>query len=153
VIAWRLCSAKWADSAFSGEGARIAGGRWNERGTRLVYLGQSLSLCALEVLVHVDPRDAPAFVAIRVEVPDGLVLRVEELGPLPADWRRIPAPAVLGETGSRWARSAASAVLSVPSAIIPEERNYLLNPDHPDRAHVLAGTAEPFTFDPRLVDR
>lgn len=147
--AWRLC--KKAHAAFDGEGARMAGGRWNLRGTAVVYLSQTLSLAALELLVHADPALLPNdLVAIPADIPD--TLRIESLAErdLPRDWRRYPAPEALAERGTEWVRAARSAVLSVPSALVPTERNFLLNPAHPDFRKIRSGTPERFALDARL---
>ena len=88
---WRLCSARFADSAMSGEGARLYGGRWNRRGTSMVYCASTLSLGMLEVLVHASvlPRD---YVAIQVDIPDGVAVETLAVGSLPANWVATPAP-------------------------------------------------------------
>lgn len=149
---WRLC--KKAHAAFDGEGARRVGGRWNRRGTPVVYASQSLSLAALELLVHADPAFLPGdLVAIPADVPDALTVESIEAADLPRDWRRYPAPEALADRGSDWARSGRSPVLSVPSAVVPLERNFLLNPAHPDFRRIRAGKPEPFHFDTRLTSR
>lgn len=147
---WRLC--KRAHAAFDGDGARLAGGRWNRRGTRVVYASESLSLAALEILVHGgDPALLPAdLVAIPADIPASVAIESLEDARLPADWRRIPAPESLAALGTAWAQAARTPVLSVPSAIVPQERNYLLNPAHPDFAKIRLGTPEPFSLDRRL---
>ncbi len=149
---WRLC--KKAHAIFDGEGARRAGGRWNRRGAPIVYTSQSLSLAALELLVHADPAFLPGdLVAIPADVPDALRIESIEAAALPRDWRRYPAPEALADRGSEWARAARSPVLSVPSAIVPQERNFLLNPAHPDFRRIRPGKPEPFDFDGRLSPR
>ncbi len=146
---WRLCKRRHA--ALDGEGARRAGGRWNRRGTAVVYASESLSLAALELLVHCDPALLPDdLVAVAAEIPDALrVERVEEKT-LPRNWRAYPAPESLARIGTDWAASMRSPVLAVPSAVVPRERNFLLNPSHPEFRRVRAGEAEPFSFDARL---
>lgn len=128
---WRLCRRQFAASAFDGEGAKLYGGRWNHKGLPLVYCSATLSLAALEVLVHhrvsIPPKD---FVAIPADLPDKLKLQTLRATDLPADWRNDPAPARLQEIGSDWLRSLAAVALAVLSAIVPEEFNYLLNPRH-----------------------
>jgi RES domain-containing protein len=105
----------------------------------------------LELFVNLDPDDAPDdLVSIAANVPDRIrPLQVRETE-LPADWRAYPAPAVLQDIGSAWVTSGATAVLAVPSAIIPQEANYLLNPAHGDFARIGIEPPEPFQFDPRL---
>lgn len=146
---WRLCSARHARSALSGEGARLFGGRWNEKGVPLVYTSSTLALAVVEILVHVDevPVD---FVAIRIDIPTSV--KVERLSPrrLPRDWRAHPAPARLQAEGTEWAHSLRSLALEVPSAVVPQERNVLLNPLHPGRAALVVHKPERFAFDRRL---
>lgn len=149
---WRLCKRRHA--ALDGEGARLAGSRWNSRGTAVVYASDSLSLAALELLVHCDPALLPDdLVAIAIEIPDGLARRRVEIAELPRSWRRHPAPESLARMGDLWAKEMLSAVLSVPSAVVPGERNVLLNPRHPDFGRIRAGRLERFALDARLAGR
>lgn len=148
---WRISKRKYADTAFNGEGARRVGGRWNSRGQGMVYTSGTLSLAALEVLVHMEVEDVTTMLAsIRVEVPTDVEISYLELAQLPANWRSIPAPSVLAEMGDRWFKSGEIAILAVPSVVIPVEYNYLLNPAHPDFSKFVFGSPEAFEFDPRL---
>jgi RES domain-containing protein len=150
VRVWRLC--KKAQAAFDGEGARLAGGRWNRRGTAVVYASETLALAALELLVHVDAALAPEdLVAIPAEILESIALTRVDPDDLPRTWRRYPAPESLARIGTDWAREMKTAVLSVPSALVPRERNILLNPTHPDFSKIRIGPAERFSFDPRLI--
>jgi RES domain-containing protein len=150
VKVWRLCKRRQA--AFDGEGARRAGGRWNRRGTAVVYTSETLSLAALELFVHCDPTLLPDdLVAIESEIPEGLAIRRVDAAPLPRDWRRYPAPEALAAIGSDWANGLATAALSVPSAVVLRERNVLLNPAHPDFRKIRVGRPEPFSLDARLA--
>jgi RES domain-containing protein len=149
---WRLCRRKHA--AFDGEGARLAGGRWNRRGTAVVYASETLSLAALEYLVHLDVTLAPRdLVAAAADLPDVLPVTRFEVADLPRNWRRYPAPEALAERGTEWAEARRTAVLSVPSALVPSERNILLNPGHPDFKKLRLLPPERFSFDPRLTRR
>jgi RES domain-containing protein len=149
VIVHRIEKARRIGSAFTGEGARIAGGRWNPVGVSAVYCSDSLALAALEVFVHLGHEGRSlAFVSFRVEIPDDT--RIERVDPLPPGWRAEPPVASSQEVGYRWARTGATAVLLVPSAIVPGEFNALLNPTHADFRRVAVGKPEPFSFDPRL---
>jgi RES domain-containing protein len=150
VTVWRLCKRRHA--ALDGEGARLAGGRWNGRGTAVVYASETLALAALELLVHCDPALLPDdLVAIALEIPDGVARRRLEVADLPRTWRLFPAPESLARMGDEWARSLGSAVLSVPSAVVPGERNFLLNPAHPDFGRIRARRPEKFALDARLA--
>jgi len=150
VSVWRLCKRRHA--AFDGEGARLAGGRWNRRGTAVVYASETLALAALELLVHADPGLLPEdLVAIAAEIPEGLPSSRVEAADLPRSWRRYPPPDDLAGIGTEWAAAGKSAVLWVPSALIPRERNVLLNPAHHDFSRIRIGAPERFALDPRLI--
>lgn len=146
---WRITRRRHA--AFDGEGARLYGGRWNLPGRPLVYCSEHLSLAALEVLVHTDPDLLPPdLVAVPAEIPDDLTMARWRAEDLPAGWRGYPAPETLQVAGSEWWEDGDAAVLSVPSAVIPEEHNLLLHPLHPDFEEIRVGEPRPFAFDPRL---
>lgn len=153
MLVWRICKARHAASPLGGEGARLYGGRWNHKGFRMVYTAASQSLATLEALVHLEVGDTPGdYRAVSVDLPDDLPQRVLTPGELPADWRQVPGPGSLKDLGTDWLRSGKEAVLRVPSAIIPDEWNVLLNPDHPDAARFRPGVPTAFIFDPRLLD-
>jgi RES domain-containing protein len=148
---WRISKRKYADTAFSGEGARRVGGRWNSRGQGMVYTSGTLSLAALEVFVHMEVEDVATMLAwIRVAVPTEVEIEYLELVQLPPDWRSIPAPAVLASMGDNWFRAGSTAILAVPSVVIPMEYNYLINPSHPDFMKLTVEPPQPFELDPRL---
>jgi RES domain-containing protein len=151
VIAWRIVKARHAINAFDGEGARLAGGRWNSPGSPVVYTAGSAALAALEMLVHVG-RGAtlPAYVLIACSFEETLVSRVDR-SRLPAHWRSYPAPPELQLLGDEWLKSNTSPVLEVPSALIPTEPNYLLNPRHRNFDAVALSPPEPFDLDLRLL--
>ncbi len=120
----------------------------------IVYTSATLSLAALEYLVHLDPPRAPAdLVAVPADIPDAVARREVTAAALPPKWRAYPAPEALADLGTAWARAGTSAVLMVPSVIVPQERNFLLNPAHPDFRRIRLGRPEPFSFDPRLWQR
>lgn len=142
------------DAAFSGEGARLYGGRWNSPGVAVVYLAQSLSLAQLELLVHLEAEAVLRghwryySVAVSAEV----ILHCESLTDLPPDYAVWPAPASTRALGDRWVADSLSVGLTVPSAITPGERNLLLNPAHPDYAAALSiGVPAPLILDHRLI--
>lgn len=153
IQAWRLVKKSRADTAFDGEGAFRFGGRWNNRGQRIVYASSTLALALLEILVHIDPTGpVPELVAIRIDLPERLI---EQNAYSRADGFADGLPWPIQETrqaGNAWARAAKKPVLQVPSAIVPVEHNYLLNPEHPDFENCVVGAAEKFPFDPRLFN-
>ena len=151
--AWRITKQKHAKSAFTGEGARLYGGRWNSPGTAMIYTAQSQSLAVLEVLVHLDsPELLKKYLLFEVAVDEAYV---DELDPskLPRNWKADPAPSKVQTIGDDWAAGGASAVLRVPSTLVPGESNFLLNPRHPDFRKLRIGKALPFLFDPRFANR
>lgn len=118
-----------------------------------VYLSPSLSLAALEVLVHADVEDLPdRFAACSLDVPAGLTAAVEVVDPgrLSADWRGESPPPELRSFGDAWVREARSVLAQMPSVIIPEEHNFLLNPSHPDFKKLAVRPSRVFHFDPHL---
>lgn len=147
MTVYRICKAKYP--ANDGEGARLAGGRWNHKGTPLVYCGATASLCALEVLAHSAKLPADMIV-IGAGIPKSVSIRTIEETDLPANWRGPVATRKTKDIGTSWAKSGATAVLSVPSVVVPNERNYLLNPAHPDFSKIRFSTPKPFVFDKRL---
>jgi RES domain-containing protein len=154
VVIWRLSKVKYANAttAFDGEGARRAGGRWNSKGTAIVYCSATLSLTALETLVHMDVADfGMSRVAIRVEVPDDIAMDRIETTQLASDWKDTPAPSSLAAIGDQWAAEGKTLLLLVPSAVVPQENNILLNPRHADFAKIQISLPEPFSLDARLL--
>jgi RES domain-containing protein len=151
VTAWRITKRKHIRSAFSGEGASEFGGRWNNAGTAVVYTAQSQSLAALEMLVHLDSSELlEKYVLLGADFDQSLIRSIEPSA-LPRNWRSDPAPASLRSIGDDWILAGTSVVLRVPSALVPEENNYLLNPGHCDFARVRVGKPVAFRFDPRLA--
>jgi RES domain-containing protein len=148
---WRLTSARYANSAFDGEGSRLFGGRWNHEGVAVVYTAEHLSLAILEQLVHARAsRKLAAQVVITADIPDEITIEVLRPDDLPDDWRTVSGHDGLREMGSDWVKRADSAVLSVPSAVVPREQNIIINPRHADFQRIDIAQPDPFDFDPRL---
>jgi RES domain-containing protein len=150
LIVWRLVTARFAKSAFSGEGARLYGGRWNRKGIPLVYTSGSQSLAMLEMLVQDEPRRAH-YVVIEAHIPKGVTIDRIKVEDLPSDWRDIAVREKLQAIGTKWAAKRSAAVLAVPSAVVPSETNYLLNPLHPDFRRIKTGRFQKVETDPRLL--
>jgi len=142
---WRLCRRPYAD--LSGEGAHIFGGRWNSPGRPVVYFAEHPALTALEVRVHLDlpfellPSD---FVLLHVVLADSLITGIQN----PSVEARAGLQTVA--VGAAWLTEGRSAGLRVPSMLLPNAWNVLLNPHHPDAARASIAGIEPFHFDPRL---
>lgn len=149
MLVWRIT--REAHQALDGEGARLNGGRWNSEGVAVVYTSTTLALAALEYLAHVDPEEVPGdLVAMRIEIPEGLSEERVLESDLPAGWNEVPDHPSCIKRGDAWAKTAATAVLRVPSAIVPEEENILVNPGHADAARILVAHTRAFAFDPRI---
>ncbi len=151
LTVYRICKTKYAATAFDGEGAYRFGGRWNSRGTRLIYTAGNLSLAALEMLVHLDNDELlMAYSYVAAQIPADLVMPVASFRALPKDWHASPPSVATQQIGDDWARANASAVLEVPTSIVPLENNYLLNPAHSDFAKITVNAPQRFLFDERL---
>jgi len=144
---YRLSSAKYP--ANSGAGAARFGGRWNKVGVQAIYAAESRSLAALEVLVHYEviPRD---FVVTELRIPDDMNISIVEVATLPFGWDGESISPGTQEIGDRWVIEAGSAVLSVPSSVVPNERNFVINPLHPDFGSIEFSSSVPFRFDSGL---
>jgi len=150
VTGWRIVKQKHAAAAFSGEGARLFEGRWNSAGVRMVYCSEHLSLATLEILVHVQPlimRDR--FRAFRVTWDAAMMIAIDERR-LPKGWNLQPPCAASKEIGDDWIKSGRSAVLALPSVIVPVERTFLLNPQHSDFRKIKIKNLGTFALDSRL---
>jgi len=148
---WRICKARFAVSAFTGEGARLYQGRWNPSGVRMVYTSSSLALASLEFFVHLDPTVAPDdLVSTSATLPPEKV-SIKRVSPkdLPTNWRTLNNPA-LQTIGADWIASQSSVALEVPSIVVEDEWNVLLNPAHPDFSKIVKAIPKPFHFDQRL---
>jgi RES domain-containing protein len=149
IRSWRIVAALHAAHAFDGDGPRLLGGRWNSPGVRVVYTSENAALAALEVLVHLKRMASlPEFALISCEFGEKLVDVVTDL---PHGWRNYPPLPEQQAIGDEWVRSARSAVLRVPSVIVPGENNYLLNPTHPKFKKIAIGKPERFALDLRLT--
>jgi RES domain-containing protein len=147
ISCFRLSSRYYPSN--SGEGAALNGGRWNPVGVEAIYAASTLSLAALEILVHfsVLPRH---FVLTEIRIPPEVHVEVLKKADLPVDWQTLVPSATTQKLGRQWSIELRSAVLSVPSTIVPVDRNYILNPMHPDFERLKFLPSKPFRFDRRL---
>lgn len=151
--AWRIIRKKRMADAFTGEGARRGGGRWNTVGIPVVYVSETLSLAALELFVHFTRNDlklSRSLFAIPVDIPAQVKTDELSIKELPLDWRTSPPPHSTRVIGSAWVDKGNSAVLRVPSVIIPEEHNLVLNPRHPEFKKMKIGKPRAFAIDERM---
>ena len=154
VTAYRLVRRIRAKDAFSGEGSRLFGGRWTPKGSPAVYCSQHLSLCVLELRVNQDQfltRDGYRYFTVTFSP---ALMESLSLTDAPRGWDRprissirLTAPQRFGE---KWLKEKRSAVLRVPSAVLPQENNYILNPLHPDFASIKISVAMLIHLDSRL---
>lgn len=147
-IVWRLTKPQYAPG-LDGEGARLAGGRWNSPGTPVVYCSETLALAVLECFVHLpkalwSAARLPVMIAVRIALPEGSEVIDAEVDSL-ADETETRA------RGMRWLAEAQYLALRVPSLIVPQERNVLINPAHPQAGQISVLDQAEFQFDPRMV--
>ncbi len=151
IRVYRILRKRYAKAPLDGEGAYRFGGRWSSPGTRLAYTAEHLSLAMLEYLVHIDPSDPPKdLVVVAADVPDAVSRVVVSARRLPGNWRRVPAPPNLTAIGDSFVAERESAILVVPSALVPSEANWLINPQHPEFKEIRAHPAEEFDYDARF---
>ncbi|HEY5797399.1 MAG TPA: RES family NAD+ phosphorylase [Bosea sp. (in: a-proteobacteria)] len=154
-LLWRIATDTKAYTAedMSGTGAKISGGRWNEVGVGLVYSSGSRALACLETVVHLNAGGLPFNrYLVEIDVPDDVWQAAKTADPstLPVGWDAEPAGLESIRYGSAWVAGIGSALLLVPSVIVPEERNALINPLHPDAAKIKAHKVRRWLYDPRL---
>jgi RES domain-containing protein len=150
ILSWGICKKKHEDSAFDGEGARIAGGRWNDKGTSVVYTSEHQSLAALEIFVQPNILDNDIdWVIFEIKIPSNI--EIKEL--TKHETQKLTSLLMTREYGSAWARSGKTAILKVPSIIIPSENNYIINPLHSDFKKLKITNPTPFRFDARLLKK
>lgn len=149
IKVWRVVKAKYAKEAYSGKGACDNGARWNSEGVFMVYTSDSLALAVLEILVGGIPLlllESYVKISAQIEVSE-----IVEPKSLPRDWDETPAGEATKQIGDRWIKSEDSAVLKVPSVVVPEESNYLINPFHKNVRRIIVGIPEKLKVDKRLI--
>lgn len=155
VTAWRIATdtKEYEADDLSGAGAERTGGRWNEVGQAVVYASETRALACLETIVHLNAGGLPLNrYLVAVTIPDAVWARarVESLDRLPVGWDADPAGRASLRFGAAWLRLGASALLRVPSMIVPEECNVLIDPAHPDSRSITATKIRRWLYDPRL---
>lgn len=152
--AWRITSARFTKKeAFSGEGGLISAGRWHDKGQKIVYVSENLSLAVLETYVHLSQViHVKKFKVYKVEIPENFILKTD-LADMVKKVRPKGTTAISRVTqkhGTQWLKSLTSVALAVPSVIVPLECNILLNPKHPDYTKLIIHDALDHEYDPRL---
>lgn len=156
VNVWRIASdtPDYTAEDLGGKGAEISGGRWNRPGMPMVYCSTNIALAALETVVHLNAGALPLNrILVRIDIPDDLWdARMNSLvNLLPFGWDVLPAGKVSLDIGDGWLRSNSAALFEVPSAIVPEESNVLINPRHPDAGRITSVKTRRWTYDGRLT--
>jgi RES domain-containing protein len=156
VTVWRIATGTQSYEAddLSGAGPATTGGRWNAEGDALVYTSETQALACLETEVHLNAGGLPLNrYLVAVTIPDAVwgAARMEGAGGLPVGWDADPSGRASIQFGSAWIRSGASALLRVPSVIVPDEFNVLINPLHPDSRAIVASKMRKWLYDPRLT--
>ena len=151
MLAYRIARRSYIND-LSGTGASLSGGRWNSKGMAMVYTSSSVSLAMLEVLVHLPLRLVPPDMCIaEIRVPDELSKIKISISSLPETWKNFPSPDDLKKIGDNWLETMKSSILQVPSAVNPEEYNYLINPHHTDSEKIKVLGIKDFGWDERLI--
>lgn len=150
MIVFRLAKSRYCLD-LSGKGAEKTGGRWNSKGTSIIYTSESRALCTAEIAVHIPlgilPKD---FNLVIIEIPDSVKVKKIILNQLPQDWNSIPHSGSTQEIGDAFINEQKYAVMKVPSALVPGDFNYLINPAHPDFKKIKIIDSVAFVFDQRL---
>lgn len=147
MIVYRITKAVYASQLVASGGAA----RWNSRGQFVIYTAATRALACLENVVHRSGEGLhDVFRVMVIDVPDDLIIDTVAVSDLPVDWSDFRHYDACQRLGGAWLRSGRSAVLRVPSAIIPNESNYLLHPGHPSFSRIRLLHTEPFLFDPRI---
>ena len=148
MLVYRITKRDYAED-ISGIGASLYGGRWNKKGTPVLYTGESKEIALLELVVHTPPMLIPKLSLVTIEVPDDSVSEIK-IDNLPDNWYDYPAPSILAEIGQKWINGNKTVALKVPSCIIHTAHNYILNCNHVDYGNVKITDIRDFYFDTRL---
>lgn len=152
--AWRIATdtTDYTAEDLSGAGAKVSGGRWNRKGNAMVYCASNISLAVLETFVHLKAGGLPLNrYLVELDIPTAVWKKAARLIVPPIGWDAIPTGRVSLDEGDAWLKSNKSAVMLVPSVIVPEECNVLINPGHPDTRHIKANKVRKWGYDPRLL--
>ena len=152
-VVWRIAAVTPVSTAedMSGAGARLSGGRWNSVGVPMVYAAESIALTVLETLVHLRTDGLPMNrYLVEIHIPRPVWRKRTILEPIPAGWDAEPKGYPSMVAGNSWKASHVSALLVVPSVIVPEESNVLINPEHPDAPTLRVRVVRKWMYDVRL---
>jgi RES domain-containing protein len=149
MLVFRIVGKKHSDD-LTGTGAAMYGGRWNKKGTPVLYAGESKEIALLETIVHIPSMIVPKLDIVTLDIPDDSITIIT-VDMLPLNWKSYPAPTILSEIGEQWVNEAKSIALKVPSCIIHSASNIILNCRHSDYSKVKLIEKRNFEFDSRLI--
>ncbi|MBU2650334.1 MAG: RES family NAD+ phosphorylase [Bacteroidetes bacterium] len=150
MIVYRLSKEKYAGD-LSGKGAELSGGRWNHKGTKVLYTSDSRALCTAEIAVHCSMGNIPHdYFMISIEIPDDITVQEIKVGSLPKSWKSFPYAGSTQKIGDEFIKENRLLILKVPSAVVQGDHNYLINPAHEDFQKIKITGKERFVFDQRL---
>ncbi|MBC8048134.1 MAG: RES family NAD+ phosphorylase [Fimbriimonadaceae bacterium] len=153
MIVYRITRKKYS-ADLSGSGARLYGGRWNSIGKNVVYTSESISLAALEVLANMTVDSIPDDLQlITIKFADTIRITTIKLNQLPNNWSNAEPSYQLKKVGDLWLKKNKTLILKVPSAIIPQEHNYLINPSHLFFSKIKITDISDFSFDKRITSK
>lgn len=149
---YRIAGSRFIND-LSGEGARIYGGRWNSKGTSVLYTSINRSLATLEVLANVTNENLPIDLCLaEIKIPDNAEVKTVSLSELPEDWDSYPAPLILSKFGNEWIKENKKLCFRVPSAVVNKEWNILINPNHQQFKDVKIMNVDKIEFDDRIFE-
>ena len=150
MLVYRICKSAYA-SDLSGTGARLVGGRWNSKGIPVVYTSGTRSLAVLEILVHIPAAMVPKdFMIVSIFIPDNIGIDEISWKQVKPEIDKLGTHANFAKMGNEWVMKMSSVVLKVPSIVVKDEFNYIINPMHPKSKEIKIAEQKPFSFDARL---
>ncbi len=149
MILYRITGKRHAQD-ITGTGAAMHGGRWNKKGSPVLYTGENKEIALLETIVHTPPMLVPSLEILTLEIPDGSITEIS-IAELPKNWSNYPAPSILAEIAENWIQENKTIALKVPSCIIQSTHIYILNCRHPKYNQVKLIDHQNFNFDSRLT--
>lgn len=153
MMVYRISKRRYIED-LTGEGARLYGGRWNPKGTAVVYTAENRALATVEFLVHLPMSLVPRDIYLaEIHLPEDATKERIEVGTLPDDWRKSPPIKELSRRGKEWLERNETVLLAVPSAVVSGEWNVLINPQHKTARGITISSIEPVTFDDRPLNR
>ena len=153
IRVYRIVRKPYSKTPLDGEGSFLFGAQWSSPGTRVAYTSEHLFLAMVEYFVHIDANDPPKdLVVAAADIPDSVSRVVMGPHELPPNWRQVPAPARLTVIGDSFSAQCKSAILVLPSVLVPSESNWIINPVHPEFVEIKMLPPEPFQtgFDPQV---